>query len=225
MFKPVRVGAIAVALLIVGGGVAAADPVPSVNQHVETADGYIMTASLGGLPGETTATINPAANMAATAYSREGFVSGLATETVTPIHGKVSVPVTDAKLRLWVQFGCQIDVRGGSVLGGNMSNALSLPFNIADILAPTAIGAAPEPSDSFNPTLAVNVKPGNIFRAQLAEKEVKGPATELHIAVRDTEVKVDGCGGPVSVRLIATAEIITNTSDDWVNAYSDIVQL
>lgn len=224
MFKPVQAGAIAVALLTVCGGVAAADPVsvPSVNQHVDTADGYHMTASLGGLPGETTATINPAANMAATAYSREGFVSGLATET---IEGNGSVPVTDAKLRLWVQFGCQMDVRGGSVLGGNMSNALSLPFSIADILAPPAIGAAPEPSDSFNPTLAVNVKPGNIFRAQLAEKEVKGPATKLHIAVRDTEVKVDGCGGPVSVRLIATAEISTNTSNDWVNAYSDIVQL
>jgi hypothetical protein len=99
MLKPFRVGAIVVALLTVGGGVAMADPVnvPNVTHSVETADGYHLSASLSGLPSAPTAIINPASNMAATAFSREGFISASATET---IDGKGSVPVKKGTLTL-----------------------------------------------------------------------------------------------------------------------------
>ena len=95
-------GAIVLSLLTVGGGVAAADPVnvPDVAQYVDTVDHWRLTASLTGV------TINPVPNSAATAFSREGFISGLATET---IEGSGSPPVDKGTLRLWVQFGCQID--------------------------------------------------------------------------------------------------------------------
>jgi hypothetical protein len=232
MLKPLRIGAIAAALMVVGGGVAAADPVsvPDVNQYVDTVDGYRLSASLTGLPGTTTATINPAANMAATAFSREGFLSGLATETIQGNGAKLE----KATLRLWVQFGCQIDLRGGATTGGSALLS-SLPLTFADILGaqnPIPVVGTAVPADSLNPSILANVKPGNIFRAELAKKEfdITKPGTasipqKFHIAVRDTQVKVDGCGGPVSVRMIATAWMSTNTSDDWVNAYSDIVQL
>jgi len=88
VLKPFRVCAIVVALMTVGDGVAAADPmkIPDVNQYVDTMDGWRLNASL------TDVTINPVANMAATAFSREGFVSGRATEV---IEGTSSVPVKE----------------------------------------------------------------------------------------------------------------------------------
>jgi hypothetical protein len=229
MLKPFRPCAIVLALLTMCGGVAAADPVsdpdePSPesgldqpSQYVDTANGYRLTAALSGV------SITPVPNMAATALSREGFVGGIATLT---IDGDGGVPVQEATLRLWVQFGCQIDLRSGAQLTAPFQNALSVPFSIANIFGAPTVGVNPNPTEGFNPQISANVLPGNIFRARLAEKDVKpNPPKQLFIQVRDTEVKVDGCGGPVSVRLIATAELNTLSSDDWVNAYSDIVQL
>lgn len=232
MSKPLQICAIAVALMIVGGGEAAADPVslPVVNQYVDTVDGYRLHASLEGLPGTPAATINPVPNIAATAFSKEGFLSGSATAN---IEGS-GAHVTKATLILWVQFGCQTDLRSGATMGGN-AQLSSLPFGISNIFggggSPPSVSSA-APSDTFNPTLIATVRPGNIYRAELVKKEFTTtdkqphiPTREFHIAVRDTQVKVDGCGGPVSVRMIATAAMSTDSSDDWVNAYSDIVQL
>jgi MspA protein len=218
VFKPFRAGAIVLALLTAGGGVAVADPVSvgDVSQYVDTVNKYRLTVSLSRV------TINPVPNMAVTAFSREGFISGLAIEH---FEGEGTVPVDMATLRLWVQFGCQIDLRAGANLSGSLTNALLVPFTVADIFGTPAVGAS-APSESFSPSITATVRPGNIFRAQLAIKEAKtNPPDTLYITVRDTEVKVDGCGGPVSVRLIATAQMTTANSDDWVNAYSDILQL
>ena len=71
--------------------------------------------------------------------------------------------------------------------------------------------------------VAVSLQPGAIYGEELDEQAIKGPVTT--ISVHDTHVKVDGCGGPVSVRLIATAHISTDTSGDTVNAYGDILRL
>jgi hypothetical protein len=43
--------------------------------------------------------------------------------------------------------------------------------------------------------------------------------------VHDAHVKVDACGGAVSVRFFASAMIDTDKSDDSVNAYGDILSL
>jgi MspA len=218
VLKPFRVCAIVVALMTVGDGVAAADPmkIPDVNQYVDTMDGWRLNASL------TDVTINPVPNMAATAFSREGFVSGRATEV---IEGTSSVPVKEGTLILWVQFGCQIDLRAGGYFGSTMTNLLGSSLNIGDIFGAPAVAAGVVPSQSLNPNMQVNLRPGNIYRAPLATKDFASPTKKVHINVRDTQVKVDGCGGPVSVRLVATGRMSTNSSDDWVNAYSDIVQL
>ena len=220
MLKPFRAGAIAVALLTVGGGVAAADPVkvPDVAQYVDTVDGWRLSASL------TAMTINAVPNMAATAFSREGFVSGLATQT---IEGSSSVPVDKGTLRLWVQLGCQIDLRTGVTLTGGMESAIATGLGLADILGTPVIGADPSAAQSVTPSISATLRPGSIWRAELAKKDFEGPpaGTSFHIAVRDTQVKVDGCGGPVSVRLIATAWMSTSSSDNWVNAYGDIFQI
>ena len=57
----------------------------------------------------------------------------------------------------------------------------------------------------------------------LGKESLKGRTGE--IVVHDAHVKVDACGGPVSVRFFATATIDTDKSDDSVNAYGDILPL
>ncbi|MGC7294623.1 MspA family porin, partial [Mycobacteroides abscessus] len=55
------------------------------------------------------------------------------------------------------------------------------------------------------------------------KKTLKGRTGE--IVVHDAHVKVDACGGPVAIRFFTTALIDTDTSDDSVNAYGDILNL
>jgi hypothetical protein len=66
-----RAGAGALALLCLTGGVATADPLPvaDVTQSADTDDGWRLSAALSRM------TINSVPNMAATAFTREGFVT------------------------------------------------------------------------------------------------------------------------------------------------------
>ena len=138
---------------------------------MQTVDGWTLRASL------TDVTINSVPNMAGTPYSREGFVSGLATLT---IEGNGAVPVKKADLRLWAQFGCQSDIRAGmNVQSGGLVPSLG-SLSIVDFVGPIlggnlpVIGGQLEPTTP-NPAITGTVQPGNIFRAKLAEKEMTDP--------------------------------------------------
>jgi MspA len=47
----------------------------------------------------------------------------------------------------------------------------------------------------------------------------------LRITVHDAHIKVDGCGGPVSARVLAVAQMRTQMSFDELNLYSDILSI
>lgn len=225
MVKVFRIFTTAMLAATFSAGVALAAPLatPNVSQYVKTVDGWTLRASL------TDVSINSVPNMAATPFTREGFISGSATLT---IEGNSPVEIKKAHLQLWTQFGCQSDVRAGTVVN---SGALVPTFGnlgIADFVGPIVDGNLPLISGSLNPSpvspsLNPTVQPGNIFRAKLAEKDMTDPSKTkiVHIQIRDTQVKVDGCGGAVTVRVVATGTLVTDTSEDWVNAYSDIVQI
>ena len=78
MLRILRAGALVV-LLCLGDGVAAADPLPvaDVTQSAETDDGWHLSVAL------TRMTMNSVPNMAATAFTREGFVTGKAAAAST----------------------------------------------------------------------------------------------------------------------------------------------
>src|SRR5258707_15234764 len=94
-----RGGAVAVALVCLGHGLAAADPLPvaDVTQSADTDDGWHLSAAL------TRMTINSVPNMAATAFTREGFVTGKAAAT---IDGNGGVAVNSGTLVMGLQLGC-----------------------------------------------------------------------------------------------------------------------
>lgn len=190
----------AVVVLSMSGGVAAADPLPlaDVIQAAQTDDGWHLRSSL------TNMTINSVPNMAATAFTREGFVTGKANAT---IDGNGAVPVNSGILVLGVQLGCQIDLGDGMDLGVS---------NESDIVT-TA------PFEDLLPYVSVTLKPGSITSLSLGRKAIKGRSGKIF--VHDAHVKIDACGGPISVRLFASATLFTDNTDDSVNTYGDIVSL
>jgi hypothetical protein len=189
-----------------------ADPVPvaDVSQSADTDDGWHVSASLSKM------TVNSVPNMAATALTREGFVTG---EASTKIDGDGKAAVNSGDLILGVQLGCQVDLsQGGNFslgadagIGANVGNGIGLS------------GLGPSAYADIDPSISVNILPGNITTVGLGKKALKGRNGE--ITVHDAHVKVDGCGGPVVIRFFAYAGISTDDADDSVNAYGDILTL
>jgi hypothetical protein len=205
-----RAGAVTAALLCLSQGIAAAEPLPvaDVTQSADTDDGWHLSAGL------TRMTINSVPNMAATAFTREGFVTGKAAAS---IEGNGAVPVNSGTLILGLQLGCQIDLsEGGSVdVGGDAG--ISPGFGGGNVLS--NIG----PYADVDGDVSINLLPGNISNVGLGKKTLKGRTGE--IVVHDAHVKVDGCGGQVAIRFFTTMMIDTDKSDDSVNAYGDILTL
>jgi hypothetical protein len=205
-----RAGAVVVILLSLSSGVAAADPLPvaDVTQSADTDDGWHLSAAL------TRMTINSVPNMAATAFTREGFVTGKASAT---IDGNGATAVNSGSLVLGVQLGCKVDLSEGGNVEVGADAGVNPGFNGGNVLS--IIG----PYAEMNGDVSINLLPGNITNLGLGKKELKGRTGE--ITVHDAHVKVDGCGGQVAIRFFATAMIDTDKSDDSVNAYGDILTL
>jgi hypothetical protein len=202
---------LAVALLPVAGGVAAADPLPvaDVTQTAVTDDGWHLSAAL------TNMTINSVPNMAATAFTREGFVTGKA---VANIDGDGADAVNSGTLVFGLQLGCQIDLSEGGSVGGDADIGVSPGFtggaNVLSNIGPYA---------DLDGNVSINLLPGTITNVGLGTKSLKGRTGEIF--VHDAHVKVDACGGPVSIRFFTTAKVSTDKSDDSVNTYGDILSL
>ncbi len=211
MRKLTSVATLVISLLCSGTGVTAADPLPvaDVSQSADTDDGWHLSAALSRM------TINSVPNMAATAFTREGFVTGKA---LASIDGNGAVPVNSGTLVMGLQLGCQIDLsEGGSVDVGadaGVSPGFSGGSNLLAMVGPYA---------EVNGSISVNLLPGTIKNIVLGKKALKGRTGE--IVVHDAHVKVDACGGPVSIRFFTTALIDTDKSDDSVNVYGDILSL
>jgi MspA protein len=197
-------------LICVAGGVAHADPVPieDVTQSADTDDGWHLSASL------TRMAINSVPNMAATAFTREGFVTGKA---VAAIDGNGASAVNSGTLVLGLQLGCQIDLSEGGSVGGDADIGVNPGFSGGSLLS--NIG----PYADLEGNVSINLLPGTITNVGLGKKSLKGRTGEIF--VHDAHVKVDACGGAVSIRFFTSVMIDTDKSDDSVNAYGDILSL
>jgi hypothetical protein len=207
-----RSAVVVASLLLVSAAVAHADPVPiaDVSQSADTDDGWHVTASLSKM------TVNSVPNMAATALTKEAFVTG---EASAKIDGSGKSAVNSGELILGVQLGCQVDLSQG----GNFSlgSDIGAGVNIGNGIGLGGLG--PSAYADIDPSISVNILPGNITTMGLGKKALKGRNGE--ITVHDAHVKVDGCAGPVVMRFFAYAGISTDNGDDSVNTYGDILTL
>jgi hypothetical protein len=205
---------IVVTPLFVCCGVAAADPVPvaDVTRSADTDDGWQLSDTL------TNMTIDSVPNMAATAFTKEAFVSGKA---VAKIDGDGTTPVNSGTLLLGVQLGCQLDLSQGGNIGLSGTAGESPGFGSGSGLA--ALLSIVGPNASITPNGSINLLPGNINTLGLGRMDLKGRTGE--VTVHDAHLKVDGCTGTVVVRFFTFAQINTDNGTDSVNTYGDIITL
>ncbi|GAA1618510.1 MspA family porin [Nocardia ninae] len=190
-------------------GVAAADVVPDRSRVVLTDDGWTLTVT------KAAETLDRYPNLAATMFTREGFVS---LKAVAEISGAGTQPVGTGVVSFGYQVGCQIDVSSGLTTGLGMSVGPNASLNIS---YPPSVSVGV--NASVSPNISTTLKPGSIATVEFGRKQLA--AGRASIAMDQVEVKVDACMGPVSLRSFATATISTPTADNTTTAYGDPIWL
>ncbi|MGK2865503.1 MAG: MspA family porin [Mycobacterium sp.] len=185
-----------------GTGVAGAERfvLPDVVQVGDTADGWRFTLTMSELR------VDSVPNLATSPFTKEGFVTAKVTATV---EGAGSLSVNSGTLVLGVQLGCQVDVSEGLELG--VDPAIDV-FNYD-----SGSGSFEDPEFDVWPEVDTKLHAGSIEVVGLGAKRMK--SNTATISVRDAHVEVSECGGPVTVRMFASAAISTDSSDDSLNAY------
>lgn len=192
----------AVNLILLGSsiGVAHAEQisVADVARTATTADGWQITLSM------TEARVNAVPSMSAAPLSSEGYLSARVTLTVD---GEGASPVNSGELVVGAQLGCQVDLSEGLDLGVDFDTDL---FDDVPV-----IGVGPDVGSTLHS--------GGITTVGLGAKTLKGRVATIFIL--DAHVQVDQCAGAVTVRLFASASMSTDTSDDSLNAYGEVLPL
>ncbi|WP_411157366.1 MspA family porin [Nocardia terpenica] len=205
----VRVAAAVFAVPVVaavwGAGPAAAEASADKSRTTDTDDGWRLSVT------KSMENVDRYPNLAATMFTREGFVSLKAVAEVT---GSGHQPVSAGTVSFGYQIGCQIDVSSGLTLGLGVSFGPNASLNIS-YPPSVSVGA----NASMSPNLSTTLKPGTIATVQFGTKPLAGPRAS--ITVEQVQVKVDACMGPVSLRSYATAQISTPTADNSVTVYGD----
>jgi hypothetical protein len=208
---------VVLALTCAASGVAAADPVPlgNVDQKVNTFGCKPTTDPpkncLHLTLGLSSMSVNSVPNMAATAFTREAIVGGIATAKVAGDDPGWSKKVNNLSVGLGLQLACQIKVGPNQQIGAGGGN-----FPFANLPVPSA-------------TLFMG--PGTNEIHVLSKKAVQNPIPDdagnitLHAWAHEWYVTMDACAGPVSLRLIAYADLETVDDTEHEVVSGDIVQI
>ena len=196
-------------LLAAGAGAASAEPVPDSSRTIRTDDGWKIKLI------KTREFISRTPNLAATMFTREGFLD---LRAVAKVDGHARAGLQGGNLAVGIQVGCQIDVSSGLQMG------LQVGFG------PWAgVTVAQSPAVNFGaglnitPSVGTTVKPGGIVVIPLATKPLAGP--KASITIDQAYIKVDACMGPVSLRSFVSASVSTNPSDNHLTVYGPPIYL
>jgi hypothetical protein len=198
---------VSIAVICPGSGVAYAE-VSQMAPHSReraTADGWNLSVSLSG------ESINVVPNLAGAQNSREAFVTLSAQANIDGTGGN---PVTAASFVAGYQVGCQIDVSQGLQIGGIGELAGSVGANVA-----AAPGLQAGGTGSLGGYLQTNLQPGVITSLPMGNMAVIRNLGRL--GLQDVHLKVDACGGPVTVRSYATLAVATDVEQTQLSVYGD----
>jgi hypothetical protein len=224
--------------VILSAGVAVADP-PNLqdvtDQFKDVPGSWRLHVSL------TNMSITSVPNMAATAFTREAFITATAEVWVQALDPNGSTPtgldVTQRGISLWLQEGCQANLSVTTLSENNTeSSGLSATAAAAASISPTV-------AQNNNPSVQQTLQPGSVTGKNLKNKVYPDKAVttpqpltppwvgpqwsddRLTVGVQNWDLKVDSCAGPVSFRFIGEATMSTARSEDTVDAFSAIVQV
>ncbi|MBF6363891.1 MspA family porin [Nocardia farcinica] len=146
--------------------------------------------------------------------SRAGVVTFKAAAVIS---GAGSRPVGSGSIRVGYQVGCAIDVFSGITLGLTTSGP-TVGLTVAPVPGVTLGGQA-----TVTPSISTTLVPGTVSTVMFGNKPLIGQ--DGSISFDQSEVNVDACVGPVTIRSFATATLSTRTADHSVIVYGDPVQL
>jgi hypothetical protein len=166
-----------------------------------TVDGWTLSVALSG------ESINTVPNLAGSQNSREAFVT-LSAKAV--IGGAGANPITAGSFEAGYQVGCQTDVSQGLQIGGTGQ----LAGSVAALPSPSLGG-----SGSVGGYMQTNLQPGVITTLKMGSMPLT--AHLGYLDMQDVHVKVDACGGPVTVRSYATMAVGTDIQQTQLSVYGD----
>ncbi|WP_159928689.1 MspA family porin [Rhodococcus sp. WAY2] len=199
----VAVGAM---VLAAGAGSAEPNPVPDAFETTTTGDGWVLNIR------KTGEIVNQVPNLAASQFSREGFVSYRAEADIT---GSGDAPVNGASLETGYQVGCGIDVSSGLAVG--------LGLSVGPSIGISATGPKADLGAQVQPNVSTTLKPGTITDVPFKTKELANG--KAGVSVKNVHLKIDGCMGPVSIRSYVTFSTTSDSFDDTVAAYGPVMWL
>ncbi|MEV4126835.1 MspA family porin [Nocardia sp. NPDC049707] len=195
----------AAAFLVSTAGPAAADTLSDKSRDTTTDDGWVLRVT------KTAENFDPVPNLAATPFTREGFVS---LKAVADISGDGQAPVNAGSVTFGYQIGCQVDVSNGITIGMSAAIGPNVGIMVTPVPGLNVGGSAVAiPNVSFTP------KPGSITTVPFGTKELSGQHGS--VTAEQVQIKIDSCGGPVSLRSYAIATMSTPTADNSVAVYGD----
>ncbi|WP_307817884.1 MspA family porin [Nocardia acididurans] len=207
------VGAAAMVVIMVGTASGRADVLADKYGAFDTDDGWQVSLY------KTNEELKRWPNMAATAFSREAFLS---MKAMARIGGTGSAPVIAGTVSAGIQIGCQIDVSSGMTVGAAANLGLSLGVNGGITISyPPAgtLGANAGANAGVVPNLQATLRPGGITSLTLDAKPLASSYGSTHL--RELYVKTDGCGGYVSIRTFAAVQVATPNANDSYSIYGD----
>lgn len=184
-----------------------ASPVEMAPQSSQrtTVDGWNLSVALSG------EVINAVPNLAGAQNSREAFMTLSAQAN---IGGRGGNPVTAAHFVAGYQVGCQIDVSQGLQIGGTAQLAGSVGANISAQPGVQAGG-----SGAIGGFVQTDLQPGVITTVTMGTMAVTAGMGRLDM--QDVHLKVDACGGPVTVRSYATFAVASAVQQTQLSVYGD----
>lgn len=199
--------AMAISWAIATSATSWATPVEMAPQSSQrtTIDGWNLSVALSG------EVINAVPNLAGAQNSREAFMTLSAQAN---IRGGGSNPVTAANFVAGYQVGCQIDVSQGLQIGGTGQLAGSVGANISGQPG-VQIGG----SGAIGGFVQTDLQPGVITTVAMGTMPVTAGMGRLDM--QDVHLKVDACGGPVTVRSYATFAVASAVQQTQLSVYGD----
>ncbi|MGH3953013.1 MAG: MspA family porin [Mycobacterium sp.] len=170
-----------------------------------TFDGWNLTVALSG------EVINAVPNLAGAQNSREAFMTLSAQAN---IGGNGSNPVTAANFVAGYQVGCQIDVSQGLQIGGTGQLAGSVGATISG-----QPGVQVGGTGAIGGFVQTDLQPGVITTVAMGTMPVTAGVGRLDM--QDVHLKVDACGGPVTVRSYATFAVASAVQQTQLSVYGD----
>ncbi|WP_287016685.1 MspA family porin [Gordonia sp. (in: high G+C Gram-positive bacteria)] len=195
---------------VCGGGMAWAAPTALASKYdtLVTDDGWKIELRASEL------VVNPMSNIANSFASREGWISARVGALITPAPGRTpSQPVQSAVLEQFLVLGCQVDVSDGATFGFGSSVGPNANVTISGQPGVSVGGSA-----SVSPSISAKLKPGRITEISLGKKTLQ--TNRASIRAKRVHVRVDGCVGPTTVRVIVRFSTSTPTADDTINIHS-----